>query len=86
MWKTQPPKSPLSGGLSIQFPPDKGSLSLNSPLIRGQGGLGKTNIGFLHSLFSPVIPTKKAPPVIPAKETVQKALARHTLHVENPTP
>ena len=23
-WKTQPPKSPLSGGLSTQFPPDKG--------------------------------------------------------------
>ena len=22
--KTQPPKSPLSGGLSTQFPPDKG--------------------------------------------------------------
>ena len=40
--KTQPPKSPLSGGLSTQFPPDKGDL----------GGLGKTNIGFLHSLES----------------------------------
>ena len=40
MWKTQPPKSPLSGGLVTQFPPDKG----------GQGGLGMTNIGFLHSL------------------------------------
>ena len=24
MWKTQPPKSPLSGGLVTQFPPDKG--------------------------------------------------------------
>ena len=23
-WKTQPPKSPLSGGLVTQFPPDKG--------------------------------------------------------------
>ena len=41
MWKTQPPKSPLSGGLVTQFPPDKGDL----------GGLGMTNIGFLHSLF-----------------------------------
>ena len=41
-WRTtQPPKSPLSGGLVTQFPPDKG----------GQGGLGMTNIGFLHSLF-----------------------------------
>ena len=29
-----PMSSPLSGGLSTQFPPDKG----------GQGGLGKTNI------------------------------------------
>ena len=24
MWKTQPPKPPLSGGLVTQFPPDKG--------------------------------------------------------------
>ena len=33
-------------------PPCQGDLSLNSPLIRGgQGGLGMTNIGFLHSLF-----------------------------------
>ena len=36
-WKTQPPKSPLSGGLSTQFPPDKGDL----------GGLRMTNVGFL---------------------------------------
>ena len=33
--KTQPPKSPLSGGLSTQFLPDKGDFPLNSPLIRG---------------------------------------------------
>ena len=39
MWKTQPPKSPLSGGLVTQFPPDKGDLSLNSPLIRGVRGV-----------------------------------------------
>ena len=32
-------------------PPYQGDLSLNSPLTRGQGGLEKTNIGFLHSLF-----------------------------------
>ena len=43
MWKTQPPKSPLSGGLSTQFPPDKGAR-----------GLGMTNIEFLHSLNSTI--------------------------------
>ena len=33
-WKTQPPKSPLSGGLSTQFPPDKG-LSTQFPPDKG---------------------------------------------------
>ena len=42
LWKTQPSKSPLSGELVTQFPPDKG----------GQGGLGMTNIGFSHSRTS----------------------------------
>ena len=42
LWATQPPKSPLSGGLVTQFPPDKG----------GKGGLGKTNTEFLHRLSS----------------------------------
>ena len=65
-WKTQPPKSPLSGGLSTQFPPDKGGFPLNSPLIRGARGVknderwvsctvsfaGTTILGFLHSLAS----------------------------------
>ena len=30
MWKTQPPKSPLSGGLSTQFPPDKGARGVKN--------------------------------------------------------
>ncbi len=38
MWKTLPPKPPCQGDLSLNYPPDK-------------GGLGTTNIGFLHSLF-----------------------------------
>ena len=29
-WKTQPPKSPLSGGLSTQFPPDKGARGVKN--------------------------------------------------------
>ena len=29
-WKTQPPKSPLSGGLSTQFPPDKGGRGVRN--------------------------------------------------------
>ena len=33
-------------------PPYQGDFPLNSPLIRGARGLGKTNIGFLHSLES----------------------------------
>ena len=38
-WKTQPPKSPLSGGLSTQFPLSGGGFPLNSPLIRGARGV-----------------------------------------------
>ena len=38
-WKTQPPKSPLSGGLSTQFPSYQGDFPLNSPLIRGARGV-----------------------------------------------
>ena len=37
-WKTQPPKSPLSGGLSTQFPPDKG-LSTQFPPDKGGWGV-----------------------------------------------
>ena len=42
MWKTQPPKSPLSGGLSLLNSPLVRGLSLlNSPLIRGARGVRK---------------------------------------------
>ena len=50
-WKTQPPKSPLSGGLSTQFPPYQGDFPLNSPPYQGDFPLNSPLIrGTFHSI------------------------------------
>ena len=76
--KTQPPKSPLSGGLSMYLPIVRGLVTQFPPDKGGQGGLGMTNIEFLHSLFHR---NDGAVRVwifywIPAFKTVQETLAR----------
>ena len=52
-WKTQLPKSPLSGGLSTQFPPYQGDFPLNSLLIRGTFHSIPSLSGGLSTQFPP---------------------------------